>query len=45
MIDEPNETFTLTLSNLINVGTVTGSGVATITDDDTATMSVSMTSP
>ena len=40
-IDEPNETFTLTLSNLTNVGDRRpGPGVATITDDDTATMSI-----
>jgi len=33
--------FTLTLSNLVNVGTVTGTGIATITDDDTTAISIS----
>src|SRR5262249_52739563 len=39
-IDEANETFTLSLSQVTGVGVILGSGQATITDDDTATISV-----
>src|SRR5262249_20970625 len=40
LIDETNETFSLTLSNVTNVGSVIGFEQATITDDDTATLSI-----
>ena len=40
VIDEANETFTLTLANVTNVNAILGSGQATITDDDTATIAV-----
>ena len=33
-IDEPNETFNVTLSSPVNAGITDGTGVGTITDDD-----------
>ena len=42
-LDESDETFTITLTDAVNAGIQIASGTATITDDDTAGVSVSTT--
>jgi hypothetical protein len=42
-IDEPNETFTVSLSNPVNAGLKIAAGTGTITDDDLAVTSLTMT--
>jgi chitinase len=41
--DEPDETFTVSLSNPLNAGLATPSGVGTITDDDPSVTALTMT--
>lgn len=43
VLDENNETFTVTLSNPISATITDGSGIGTILDDDTATLSIADT--